>query len=128
MSCRLLYSIFLQEKNILLFHWRFSKPQCFPRLNANEQHYQLSIRAENREQKNQKTIDNPPHRQHSHATLSSSSHACLQSHFTNTEFPIYLRYNFLMTFFFSMQNGQIPKGQRNTWMGQINYHYRIFIL
>ena len=95
-------------------------------VDANEQHYQLSIIGENCDQKNRMTKGNPLNRKHSYATLCML--AVSFSHFTNAKFPIYFHCNFSMTFFFSMQNGQIPKGRKNTWIGRINYRYGISTL
>ena len=98
MSCRLLCSIFLQEKNL---HYSISDSQiytAFLTVDANEQHYQLSIIGENCDQKNRMTKGNPLNRKHSYATLCML--AVSFSHFTNEKFPIYFHCNFSMTFFF----------------------------
>ena len=86
-------------------------------VDANEQHYQLSIIGENCDQKNRMTKGNPLNRKHSYATLCML--AVSFSHFTNEKFPIYFHCNFSMTFFFSQcRTGRFQKGERTLGLGE----------
>ena len=98
--CHVDYSVpFFSKKKIYIIPLVILKSTLLSStVDANEQHYQLSIIGENCDQKNRMTKGNPLNRKHSYATLCML--AVSFSHFTNEKFPIYFHCNFSMTFFF----------------------------